>query len=56
MASMRTKSKSAAAASSGPKVMGNRGPIREASAPKRPESANIITVIGVVAAPASKAL
>ena len=53
---MRTNSTSAAAASSGPTVMGRRGPIREASAPKRPDSTNIITVIGVVAAPASKAL
>ena len=40
----------------GPIPIGSRGPIREASAPKRPESRSMITVIGVVAAPASKAL
>ena len=40
------------AAISGPSPSAIRGPIREASAPKRPESANISTVTGVVAAPA----
>jgi hypothetical protein len=37
----------------GPTPIGRRGPIRDASAPNRPDSNSIRTVIGVVAAPAS---
>jgi len=45
-----------AAAISGPAPMNSRGPYRSASAPKRLERANMISVVGSVARPASRAL
>ena len=39
----------------GPAVIGSRGPVPEASLPKRGESTNSSSEIGVVASPASSA-
>ena len=44
---------SPAAHTSGPTLIGSRGPMRSASAPERADSRSMSTVIGVVAAPAS---
>ena len=48
---MRVNRASPAATSSGPRVMGSRGPIREASRPALADSSSMITVIGTRATP-----
>ena len=49
---MRVSRSIAAATTSGPTVIGMRGPMRSARAPARADSRSIASVIGTVAAPA----
>ena len=52
-ASTRSSRSRPAALTSGPTVIGSRGPMRPASAPARAENSSMITVIGSSAAPAA---